>query len=74
MLVLSRRTSQSILIGGKIVITVVTVRGKHVRLGIEAPKELSIRRVGGAPIAEAPLRRLMLPATAGSDSTSNASG
>lgn len=44
MLVLSRRREESIVIGTNIVITVVEVQGGRVRLGIEAPREVSIRR------------------------------
>lgn len=64
MLVLSRRKSESILIGDDILITVITVRGKHTRLGIEAPKELAIRRLGAAPSDETPRRRPRLLAAA----------
>ncbi len=38
MLVLSRRESQSIMIGKDIVITVISIRGDQVRIGIEAPR------------------------------------
>lgn len=44
MLVLSREIGQSIIIGGHIVLTVVDVHGERVRLGIEAPKDVPIRR------------------------------
>lgn len=44
MLVLSRRKGDSIVIDGGIKITVVEVKGNVVRLGIEAPKEVSILR------------------------------
>ena len=44
MLVLSRQRDQSIIIGDNIVVTVVDVRGDKVRLGIEAPKEISVHR------------------------------
>ena len=37
MLVLSRKQSQSIVINGDIRITVVSIRGNQVRIGIEAP-------------------------------------
>lgn len=43
-LVLSRNKDERIVIGGDIVITVVEIRGDKVRLGIEAPKEVSILR------------------------------
>ena len=44
MLVLSRKRNESIVIDGSIVITVVEIRGDKVRLGIEAPREVSIHR------------------------------
>jgi carbon storage regulator len=44
MLVLSRQRDESIIIGDNIVITVVDVRGDKVRLGIEAPREVSVHR------------------------------
>ncbi len=44
MLVLSRQRDESIVIGDNIVVTVVDVRGDKVRLGIEAPREVSVHR------------------------------
>jgi carbon storage regulator len=44
MLVLTRKTNERIVIGDNIRITVVGVRGSHVRLGIEAPPEVTILR------------------------------
>ena len=44
MLVLSRQRDESIIIGENIVITVVDIRGDKVRLGINAPKEISVHR------------------------------
>lgn len=44
MLVLSRKKSEKIIIGGNIVITVVETRPHGVRLGIEAPAEIRIDR------------------------------
>ena len=44
MLVLSRKISDSILIDGGIKVTILDVKGNVVRLGVEAPKEISIRR------------------------------
>ena len=43
-LVLSRKKNESIIIDKKIVITVIDVRGDKVRLGIEAPREVSVHR------------------------------
>jgi carbon storage regulator len=44
MLVLTRKNGEKIVIDGDIEITVVAVRGNQVRLGIEAPKEVSVWR------------------------------
>lgn len=44
MLVLSRKKDESIIINNDIMITVVDIRGDKVRLGINAPKEVSVHR------------------------------
>jgi carbon storage regulator len=44
MLVLTRKLGESIAIDDDIKIVVVAVKGKQVRLGIEAPKETKIHR------------------------------
>jgi carbon storage regulator len=44
MLVLSRQRDESIMIGDNVVVTIVDVRGDRVRLGIEAPREVSVHR------------------------------
>ena len=45
MLVLTRGLKQQLMIGnGLVTVTVLEVRGGRVRLGIEAPSELSVRR------------------------------
>ncbi len=44
MLVLSRQRDESIVIGDNVVVTIVDVRGDKVRLGIEAPREVSVHR------------------------------
>lgn len=44
MLVLSRRNGESIVIGNGIVVTVLAVKGKTVRLGINAPPEVVVHR------------------------------
>lgn len=44
MLVLSRRPQQSFIIGHDIVITVLEVNGDTVRLGIAAPRDVTIHR------------------------------
>ena len=44
MLVLSRKQNQSLVIGDNIVITVLSIDREQIRLGIEAPREISIMR------------------------------
>src|SRR2546421_12864976 len=44
MLVLSRQRDETIMIGDDIEITVVDIRGDKVRLGITAPREISVHR------------------------------
>jgi carbon storage regulator len=44
MLVLARKKNESIIIRDDIVVTVVEVRGDTVRLGIEAPREVTVHR------------------------------
>jgi len=44
MLVLSRKKNEVINIGDNIRITIVDVRGDNVRIGIEAPEDVSVHR------------------------------
>ena len=44
MLVLSRQKEQSIMIGDDVEITIIDVRGDKVRLGIAAPKGITVHR------------------------------
>jgi carbon storage regulator len=44
MLILSRRPGESLTIGDNIVVTVVSVNGNQIRLGIEAPREVRVLR------------------------------
>ena len=44
MLVLTRRSQQSIVIGKDIVITVLEVRGDQVRIGVSAPRDVDVHR------------------------------
>jgi len=44
MLVLARQKDQSIVIGDDVVVTIVDIRGDKVRLGINAPREVSVHR------------------------------
>ena len=44
MLVLSRRLNESIVVGNDVVITVLEIRGDQIRLGIDAPRSISVHR------------------------------
>ena len=44
MLVLSRKKTQRLKLGSDIVVTVIDVSGEKVRLGIDAPKEVTVHR------------------------------
>ena len=44
MLILARRVGESIVIGPDVWISVLSVEGRQIRLGISAPKEIAIHR------------------------------
>jgi len=44
MLILTRRTSETIMIGTDTTVTVLGVKGNQVRLGVVAPKEVAVHR------------------------------
>lgn len=44
MLILTRRPNEAIMIGDSIVVTVLSVSGNQVRVGITAPKEVQVHR------------------------------
>ncbi|MBJ67433.1 MAG: carbon storage regulator [Gemmatimonadetes bacterium] len=44
MLVLTRKASESIVIGSDIRVTILELQGRQVRLGIEAPSDVSVHR------------------------------
>ena len=44
MLVLTRKSNQSVVIGGDIIVTVLEVRGDQIRLGITAPRDVEVHR------------------------------
>ena len=68
MLVLSRQRDETIMIGDDVEVTVVDIRGDKVRLGISAPRELSVHR---KEVYEAIKRenRISLPACIGNPPT-----
>jgi carbon storage regulator len=44
MLILTRRIGETIVIGDDISITILGIKGNQVRMGINAPKEISVHR------------------------------
>jgi carbon storage regulator len=44
MLILMRRTGETIMIGNGVAVTVLSVRGSQVRLGIAAPADVAVHR------------------------------
>ena len=44
MLILTRRVGENVIVGDDIVISVIEVRGDAVRIGIQAPRSLSVHR------------------------------
>ncbi|MBI9099190.1 MAG: carbon storage regulator CsrA [Spirochaetaceae bacterium] len=44
MLILSRKKDESIIIGDNIEISIVDIKGDHVKLGIEAPRTVKVYR------------------------------
>ena len=44
MLVLSRKKDQSIIINGNVRVMLIEIRGDKIRLGIEAPKDVTVHR------------------------------
>lgn len=43
-LILTRRIGETVMIGDEVVVTVLRVKGNQVRLGVEAPKHISVQR------------------------------
>lgn len=44
MLILTRKVGKSLLIGDEISITILSVRGNQIKVGVNAPKEVSVYR------------------------------
>jgi carbon storage regulator len=44
MLILTRRVGETLMIGDEITVTVLGVKGNQVRLGVRAPKDVSVHR------------------------------
>ena len=57
MLILTRKVGETVVIGKEVSITVLRVKGNQVRLGVNAPKEVSVQReeiIKRDPAAAAP--------------------
>ncbi|SPJ33831.1 carbon storage regulator CsrA [Kushneria phyllosphaerae] len=44
MLILTRRVGETLMVGDEITVTVLGVKGNQVRLGVNAPKNVSVHR------------------------------
>ncbi len=44
MLILTRRVGETLMIGDEVTVTVLGVKGSQVRIGVNAPKEISVHR------------------------------
>jgi carbon storage regulator len=44
MLILTRRVGETLMIGDSVTVTVLGVKGNQVRIGINAPKDVSVHR------------------------------
>ena len=44
MLILTRKVNESLIVGDNITITVLGVKGNQVRIGVDAPKDVSVHR------------------------------
>ena len=44
MLILTRRVGESLMIGDEVTVTVLGVKGNQVRIGVKAPKDVSVHR------------------------------
>ena len=44
LLILSRHAGESLIIGDDVTVTILSIKGKQIRLGIDAPKDISVHR------------------------------
>jgi carbon storage regulator len=44
MLILTRRVGETLIIGDDVVVTVLGIKGNQVRIGVKAPKDVSVHR------------------------------
>ena len=44
MLILTRRTGESVMIGDEVTVTILDIKGNQARIGITAPKDIAVHR------------------------------
>ena len=44
MLILTRKTNETLMIGDEVTVTVIGIKGGQVRIGINAPREVAVHR------------------------------
>jgi carbon storage regulator len=44
MLILTRRVGETVMVGNDVTVTIVGVKGNQIRIGINAPKDVSVHR------------------------------
>jgi carbon storage regulator len=59
MLILTRRVGETLMIGADVTVTVMGVKGTQVRIGVDAPKDITVHReeIYERIMQEAPLDR-----------------
>jgi carbon storage regulator len=65
MLILTRKSDESVIVDGKIEVKIISIRGDQVRLGFSAPRDISIHR---KEVFEAIGRENVLAASSAGDS------
>ena len=63
MLVLTRRVGESLMIGSRVTVTVVAVKGSQIRIGVNAPKSIPVHREELYERLRREQRRLVEPRT-----------
>ena len=68
MLILSRRTGESLMVGDDVVVTVLGIKGNQVRLGVNAPRDKVVHREEVfKKVSEKPAGRFRSPRQRGID-------
>jgi len=44
MLILTRRIGETLMVGDKVTVTVLDIKGNQVRIGVDAPKDIAVHR------------------------------